>query len=373
MKDLFDLGERAYLDGANHGPMPRRALDAARHALEWKRDPATLDDALYFALPDRVRRAGAALIGCAPEDVAVVTGASHGISLVACGLDWRPGDRVVLPRGEFPANALPWLALRSRGVQVQPVDPDRVVDAVEGARVVSVGHVNFATGRRFDLDAIGSACAAHGAILVVDAAQSLGAVPFDVRRCGAAVVAVAGYKWLMSPYGTGLTYVHPDHVERFRLPTFNWATIVGADDFNRLVDLEPVHRPGAIRFDVPETAAFIHGAAMAESLELILEAGVDSIYRHALGLLDRMVAGLPAAFRVDSDLEPARRSTILRIVGPDPEATRRAHARMVKAGVAVSLREGGLRVAPGIWADEGDVDRFLEVLEGAGRAQSTSP
>ena len=99
---------------------------------------------------------------------------------------------------------------------------------------------------------------------------------------GAAVVAVAGYKWLLSPYGTGVTYVHPDWIERFRLPTFNWATIIGADDFNKLVDLEPRQRHGAIRFDVPETAAFIHGRALAESLEFLGEVGVERINAHVI-------------------------------------------------------------------------------------------
>lgn len=364
MKELFDLGRRAYLDGAAQGPMPRRSLEAARRALEWKRDPAILEDRLYFELPDRVRAAASVLVGCEPEDIALATGASHGISLVACGLDWRRGDRVVLPQGEFPANALPWLALRSRGVQVEMVEPERVPEAIDAAtRVVSVGHVNFASGRRLDLEAIGDACAAHDAVFVVDAAQSLGAVPFDARRCGATVVAVAGYKWLMSPYGTGFTYVRPDAVGLFRQSTFNWATIVGADDFNRLVELEPEFRPGAIRFDVPETAAFVQTAAIAESLELIVGTGVERIYRHASGLLDRVVAGLPAGFRVDSDLRTARRSTILRVLGPDAVATERVHERLMQAGVAVSLREGGLRVAPGMWASEDDVDRFLDVLD----------
>lgn len=363
MKELFDLGDRAYLDGANQGPMPSRSLEAVRRALEWKRDPSTLDDALYFELPDRVRRAAAALLGCAPEDVALATGASHGIGLVACGLDWRAGDRVLLPRGEFPANALPWAALRRRGVRVDIVDPDRVAESVDSAtRVVSVGHVNFATGRRLDVEAIGAACARHDALFVVDVAQSLGAVPFDVGRCRATVVAAAGYKWLMSPYGTGLTYVRPDAVERFRVPTFNWATVLGADDFSRLVDLHPEHRPGAIRFDVPEAAAFLHTSAMAESLELLARVGVERVHRHAIGLLDRVIDGLPSGFDVDSDLRPSRRSTILRIVGSDATVMQRVHGRLARRGVAVSLREGGLRVAPGIWADDADVDRLLEAL-----------
>lgn len=362
-KRAFDLGDRAYLDGANHGPLPRRSLAAAQRALGWKRDPATLDDRDYFRLPDRVRRAAAALLGCRPRDVALCTGASHGIGLVASGLDWRAGDRVLIPTGEFPANRLPWLALRERGVEVDVVPPDELSGSLgPRTRVVSVGHVNFADGRRLDVEAIGAECRRRGVLLVVDVAQSLGVVPFDVAAVQPAVVAAAGYKWLLCPYGTGLTYVRPDCVGRLRPPVLNWATVEGADDFNRLVDLEVRHRPGAVRFDVPETAAFIHGMAMAAALELLGEVGVERIFEHCLRLCDRIIDGLPDPFRVASPLQPGRRSAILRLVSDDPEHTAATWKRLGDAGVAVSLREGGLRVAPGMWNDESDVDRLLAGL-----------
>lgn len=362
----FDLRGCAYLDGAAHGPLPRCSLAAATRALDWKRDPTRIDDRLYFELPDRIRRAAAPLFGCAAEDIALATGASHGISLVSQGLDWRASDRVVIPEGEFPANSLPWMALRARGVRVDVVAPERLLETIApDVRAVAVGHVNFARGRRLDLRAIGARAAECEAIFVVDLSQSLGAVPVDVRACRATVAAVAGYKWLLSPYGTGLTYVHPDWVERLPVPTFNWSTIAGSDDFNRLVELVPRFRPGAVRFDVPETAAFVHGAAMAESLELLGTVGVEAGWRHACALLDRLVADLPPGFRVDSRLEEAERSTILRLVGRDERATRAAYEAVRAADATVSLREGGIRVSPGIWSGTKDIDRLLEVLSRA--------
>lgn len=357
----FDLGSRVYLDGAAHGPMPKCSLEAARAALDWKRDPSALRDAQYFALPDRIRAAAAGLMTCDSESVAIATGASHGISLVACGLDFEPGDHIVVPTGEFPANSLPWRDLAGRGADVEFVDPDRIVDAIHPrTRVVAVGHVNFATGRCLDLAAIGARCHSMDALFLVDASQSLGVVPVDVSACGAAVVAVAGYKWLLSPYGTGVTYVHSDWVERFRLPTFNWTTIVGADDFNKLVELQPEQRPGAVRFDVPETAAFTQGAAMAASLEYLLGVGVEAIDAHVHALLERLIGGLPSGMTLASDRSPGRRSSIVRLVA-DCDA-RETYERLFAAGIKVSLREGGLRVAPGVWNTASDIDRLLAAL-----------
>ena len=371
-KDSFELGDSVYLNGANQGPFPRVAIEAVHEALAWKRDPSLIDDGIYFALPDRVRRAAAPFFGCEQRDLAVTTGASTGVGVLAEGLDWNPGDAVIIPAGEFPANYLPWYALRRRGVEVNVVAVDGAVsvDEVEAAmtdstRVVAVGYVNFATGYRADIDAIGELCASRGVAYLVDASQGVAAVPIDVGRCRATVVTAAGYKWMCSPYGTGIFYVAPDWVERLPVPVVNWESVVGADDFNKLTELDVDYRPGAIRWDAPETASFLNCMPMAASLEFLGEIGAQSIYDHASGLLDRLIAGLPGTFRSDSSLGPGQRSTILRVVADDAEQTRRAYDRCLGAGISVSLREGGIRVSPGVWNDAEDVDKFLAQLDDA--------
>jgi selenocysteine lyase/cysteine desulfurase len=370
-KEHFDLGETIYLNGASHGPLPSVAIDAAGEGLDWKRDPSLIDDSIYFTLPDRVRAAGAPFFGVDAEGIAVVTGASTGINLVVAGLDWRPGDHVIIPAGEFPANYLPWFSLRAKGVEVTVLDDDRGAQAADfeaamrdRTRVVALGHVNFATGYRIDIDAVGEMCADRGVAFVVDASQSLCAVPLNAGGCGAAVVSAAGYKWMCSPYGTGLFYVNPAWLERLPVPNVNWESVVGADDFNNLTRLDLTYRPGAARHDAPETASFTNCMAMAASLEFLGAIGPERIFAHSRALLDRLIAGLPSPFRPDSDLDPAHRSTILRLVGDDPEATAAAHQRCLAAGISVSLRENGIRVAPGVWNSSDDIDHLLEVLAG---------
>jgi selenocysteine lyase/cysteine desulfurase len=368
-KAEFDLGDTVYLNGANHGPFPRVASAAVEQALAWKRDPATIDDDIYFTLPDRVRRAAAPFFGCRPRDLAVTTGASTGVALLAEGFDWKPGDHVVVPAGEFPANYLPWLALRRRGVEVTvvPAAAGLRVEDIEAAigprtRVVAVGYVNFASGYRADIEAIGGLCEDRGVALLVDVSQAVCAVPLDVRTSRAAVVTAAGYKWMLSPYGTGVLYVAPEWVDRLPVPTVNWTTVDGADDFNNLTTLAVAFRPGAARWDAPETASFLNCMPMAASLEFLQGIGIEQVFTHARGLIDRLVAGLPDGFRPDSDLGRRRRSTIFRLIGDDPKHTRKAYDRCVGSGISVSLREGGIRVSPGIWNDAADVDRLLAQL-----------
>ncbi len=368
-KEDFDLGDVVYLNGANHGPFPRVASRAVEEALGWKRDPSRIDDSVYFALPDRVRRAAAPFFGCDPRDLAVTTGASTGVALLAGGLDWRAGDHVVVPEGEFPANYLPWRALQARGVDLTVLPragglaPERIAAAMRPTtRVVAIGLVNFATGDRADVAAIGRLCQEHDVAFLVDASQGVCSVPLDVREARAAVVAAAGYKWMLSPYGTGLLYVDPDWVERLPVPVVNWTTVHGAEDFNNLTDLDVAFRPGAVRWDAPETASFLNCMPMAASLEFLGGIGIERIYAHTTALIDRLVAGLPAGYRADSPVEEGRRSAIFRIVGDDPGRTRAAYDRCLEAGISVSLREDGIRVSPGVWNDETDVDRLLGQL-----------
>ena len=368
-KSDFDLGGTTYLNGANHGPLPRVAIDAANEALEWKRDPSSIDDSIYFTLPNRVRRAAAPFFNCDPEDLAVTTGASAGMSLLAGGLEWKPKDHVVIPAGEFPAVYLPWVALRSSGVEVTVLPTDgglttgQIVEALRSTtRVVAVGHVNFATGHRLDVEAIGRICRDRGIAFVIDATQSVGSVPFDVRAAGASVVAAAGYKWMLSPYGTGVFYVDPEWVNRLRVPFVNWATVNGAEDFNKMTELAIDFRAGATRWDAPETASFLNCNPMAAALEFLGQIGVEQVFDYTRSLIDRLVDGLPTGFRVESSLADEHRSSICRLVADDQELTRAAYQRCLQAHISVSMRESGLRVSPGVWNSEGDIDRLLQQL-----------
>ena len=368
-KNDFDLGGTTYLNGANHGPLPRVAIDAANEALEWKRDPSSIDDSIYFTLPNRVRRAAAPFFNCDPEDLAVTTGASAGMSLLAGGLEWKPKDHVVIPAGEFPAVYLPWVALRSSGVEVTVLPTDgglttgQIVEALRSTtRVVAVGHVNFATGHRLDVEAIGRICRDRGIAFVIDATQSVGSVPFDVRAAGASVVAAAGYKWMLSPYGTGVFYVDPEWVNRLRVPVVNWATVNGSEDFNKMTELAIDFRAGATRWDAPETASFLNCNPMAAALEFLGQIGVEQVFAYTRSLIDRLVDGLPTGFRVESSLADEHRSSICRLVADDQELTRAAYQRCLKAHISVSMRESGLRVSPGVWNSEGDIDRLLQQL-----------
>jgi selenocysteine lyase/cysteine desulfurase len=372
--DFSDFGGRAYLDCAAQGPFPRETVEEVRRSLRLKEHPEEIAETLFEELPARVRAAAARLIGCHPGSIAVGSGASHGINVAARGLPLEKGDEVLLAEGEFPAAALPWMALREAGVRIRVVPPDegRAVSAEAmvaamgpRSRVVSVSLVSFATGYRVDLKTLGDACRERGLFLVVDGAQGVGAVDFRVADHPIDVLAVSGYKWLFGPYGTGFTYVNPRVIGRLRVSDVNWLGVEGADRLNRRAGYELKFKDGARRFDIPETASFLNLSALAASIEFLNRVRVPTVEAHARRLLDELVKGLESTrLRVVSDLKGARRSAILALEGPTLDDTRTIYRRLRDKGIVVSLRDNLVRVSPNIYNTQDDVARFLAAAAG---------
>ena len=283
--DFFDFDDVAYFNCAYMGPMPRVAAAAAAAAIEQKGRPDRVVDQMFFDAPDAYRQQVARLIGCDAIDVAVADSTTHGVMLVVNGLDWDDGDEVVVLRGAFPSNYFPWRSLEQRGVVVREVDPASerpIVELLEAVvtartRVVSVSFVTYSLGRRLDVGEIGRWCSSRGIVFVIDGSQGIGGLPFDLDETPCDLLACSGYKWLLGPYGLGFTYVNPEFGERLALGNINWFSIVGASDFSRLGECELEMVPGAIRFDINETANFINVAAGTAALEYINEVGPATV------------------------------------------------------------------------------------------------
>lgn len=369
-----DFGGRVYLDCAAQGPFPRETAEEVRRALRLKEHPEEIPETLTEELPDRVRSAIGRLIGCNPANIALASGASHGLNVAARGLPLKNGDEVLIAQGEFPANVYPWVGLQDEGIGVRMVAPaaGRIVTADEmiaaigpRTRVISVSLVAFATGYRSDLHAIGEACRARDLFLVVDGAQGIGAIDFRVADHPIDLLAVSGYKWLFGPYGSGFTYVNPRVLDRVKVIDVNWLAIEGANQPNRRSAYEMKFRDGARRFDIPETASFLNLSALAASVEFLNRVRVTTVEAHARRLLDHLLHGVSRTrLQVVSDLQAARRSTILGLAGPTLEETRSIYRRARQKGVVVSLKDNLIRVSPNIYNTTDDIDRFLLAVAG---------
>jgi len=370
-EEFGDFENRIYLDCANHGPFPKVTIRAVEQALELKKYPERLTPEYYFELPEQTRAAIARLIGARPTEIALTTGASDGINAVANGLDFRPGDEIVLPAREFPANYYPWKYLERRGVRVREVVPrawfvttdDLLASSSERTRLVAASYVTYDTANRLDVARLCQTCRARGIYTLLDASQACGAIAFDVKEIGCDFLVSCGYKWLLSPYGTGFFHIREELIEKLELQNIRWMAVRGAVDFNRLPREGWQLEPDARRWDVAEVSNFINLSAMKASVEFLLRVGVAEIERHAVGLCEQVIRQLPrdrCVLRCPAERE--RRGTFVTVAARTPERTRALWEQLREQNIFVSLREDALRIGPNIYNRPWEIDRLLAVL-----------
>jgi cysteine desulfurase/selenocysteine lyase len=369
-KYFADFGETTYLNCAYQGVFPLSAVARAHQAIDLKCHPERMDPAEYFALPERVRSHLAAIVGCDENEIALTSGATQGVGVVAAGLQLGPGDEVLVAGDNFPANLFTWLHMRRNGVQVRVLKNDDrplSVEDVAGAftcntKLLALDWVNYSTGRRIDLAVMGKLAHERGALFVVDGTQGVGALELSIHDLPVDVLAVAAYKWLLGPYGTGFVYVRDDVLDRLDLKVVNWQSVDGADDFDALpVDSFTLANAARI-FDVPETANFLNLSGMEASLEFVRGVGVGAVAEHCTRLLDHAAEGLQARGHILTNNDrPQLPSPLLCFRCPSDQATNKLYADLKAQHVEVSLRHHRIRVSPYLYNTLEDIDRLLEV------------
>ena len=356
----------AYFDHAAVAPPPRRAgeaMDAWSTGME--RDGVAFLNTWGTKL-NLARARIARMLNAEAAEIAFINSTTQGIGLVAEGFPWREGDNVVTAAEEYPSNLYPWMNLASRGVSLRMVpsragrvEIDDLAAAMDGrTRVLTISHVEFASGFRNDLDALAELCHSRGIALFVDAIQGLGPLTIDVRRIPVDFLAADGHKWLLGPQGAGLLYVRRDWIERLRPLGVGANSVVGS--YN---SPEPdfTLKPDARRWEGGTyNATGLLG--LDASLSLYEEVGFAAA---SARILDRAEAvrelAASAGWSVHGSDRPGDRSGIVCLErdGVDPEAVAR---RLLERGVIVSSRRGRLRISPHMYTNAEDLDRLAEEL-----------
>jgi cysteine desulfurase/selenocysteine lyase len=362
-------GEAIYLNAASTGPLPERTLRVQAEFSRKRAAPHRLSHEEQFAVLDDARARITALIGAESGSVALSVNTGAGINLAAWGLPLGPGDVVVIPDLEFPANVYPWMAAsRARGFSVRTVpsrdgllDEEGVLAALEerGVRVLALSWVGFATGFVADLDRLGAACRARGAWLVVDGIQGVGALRLDLGHTPIDLLACGGQKWLLSPWGSGFTYVNREVLDAIVPQPVSWMGVRGSDDFSALIDYDLAWREGARRFE-QITVPFQDFAGMSASLGLLQELGMDAVTAHVAARVDELAAGATHA-GVEVVTPAGHRAGIVTIRPRDVRATA---DRLRDARVIHSVREGTIRLSPHCYTTSDEIRIALDALDG---------
>jgi cysteine desulfurase / selenocysteine lyase len=351
-----------YLNHAAVAPLCKPAADAMRHLADEALRFGSLHYDQWMAAYEGLRRAAALLIGASAREIAIVKNTSEGIATVALGIDWKPGDRIVAFHEEFPANIFPWQMLQDRGVSLTYLsveDPlDRIDAACQGARLLAISFVQYLSGYRADLNAIGEICRRRGCFFFVDAIQGLGAFPLDVERAQIDALAADGHKWLLGPEGCGILYVRQDRQDSIRPVEFGWTNVARYSDY---ASRDLTLRPDAGRYECG-TLNTIGCFGLRAALEFLLEVGVENMAPAIQALGDRIAAGVCAkGYEVLGHRTAETGAGIVSFRHPETEA----HAivrRLRERGMIAAPRQGWVRMAPHFYIGPEQIEQVLAEL-----------
>ncbi len=351
-----------YLNHAAVAPLCRPAAEAMKHLADDSLNYGSLHYDEWLETYDALRRAAARLIGSEASEIALMKNTSEGIATIAAGLRWRPGDRIVAFREEFPANYYPWKILEQQGIPVTWLsveDPlDRIDEACRGARLLAISFVQFLSGYRAPIEEIGEICRRNHCIYLVDAIQGLGVFPIDVRKSSIAVLATDGHKWLTGPEGCGILYINQELWDEVRPVEFGWSNVAGYNDYG---SRDMALRPDAGRYECG-TLNTIGCFGLRAAIEFLLEVGVGEIAPVVQNLGDRIAEGVTArGYEVLGNRTRENGAGIVsfRKAGlQDHEIV----ARLRQAGITAAPRAGWVRTSPHFYISPAEIDRMLEVL-----------
>ncbi|EMB18201.1 aminotransferase class V-fold PLP-dependent enzyme [Rhodopirellula europaea] len=373
----------AYFDHAAVAPISLPAADALRSFADVAESHGDVHWMDWSNAVNRLRDLTSDLIHCDKEEVTLVPNTTTGINLVAEGLDWKPGDNMVVPEGEFPSNLYPWLNQQSRGVEIRIVPrreghvevADLMAQVDERTRLISVSWVGYASGFRVDLDHLVKEAHARGVLVFLDAIQGLGMYPLDMRTCDVDFVAADGHKWLLGPEGAGVAVIRKRHLNSLRCPTVGWKSV------------ENAHLFSGSKFELREDSSRFEGGslnqsgmiAFAASLEMFTAVsqrfGADAIGNRVLERAQRLrtmltQAGAKLLFGPWDETPHASAITTFEVPGESPDDFR---TRALDAGVVISCRGGGIRASVHVYNDDADLQRLADLVASSPAVSSSNP
>ncbi len=365
----FPLADNlCYLNHAAVSPWPRRT---AKAVMAFARENMTCGAQRYpewLKSERRLRESLAWLINApSPDDIALLKNTSEALSVVAYGIDWKPGDNIVSYTDEFPSNRIVWESLARKGVELRCARAAAAAEAEsaliarcdERTRLITVSSVQYAHGMRIDIDRIGAFCRTNKILFCVDAIQSLGALPFDVQQCQADFVMADGHKWMLAPEGLALFYCRAEVREQLSLNQFGWHMVERRGDYDA-IEWRP--SPTATRFECGSPNMIgIH--ALEASLSLIREVGMATISRKILkntSLLIDLINNISGS-KLLSPTEEKRRSGIVTfsVTGTDHA---KLYRYLMQNGIICAQRGGGIRLSPHFYTTEAHLHRAVDIL-----------
>ena len=362
-RDQFPVTERLiYLNHAAVAPLPKVCAQAMQAFAQDACDYGSLHYDQWLDTFEQLRVATARLIGADRGEIAIVKNTSEGIATVALGMKWHPGDRVVAFREEFPANYYPWLRLEEHRVYVEMLSINDSLETIEravrGAKLLAISFVQYLSGFRADIEAIGEICHRHGCFFFLDAIQGLGAFPLNVHSAHIDALAADGHKWLLGPEGCGILYVRKDRQDSIFPVEFGWTNVAGYHDY---ASRDMALRPDAGRYECG-TLNTVGCYGLRASIELILEIGVEAISAAVRERVDQLAEGARRkGYQLLGERSPENTAGIVAMHKPGTDTRQLVHD-LKERGIIAAPRQGWVRFSPHFYISPEDIERVIAAL-----------
>lgn len=371
IRSLFPfLKDCLYLDAAHFTPYSVRVSDKIKEYVEKFTNEYDNLSIFNIKISQKLKENAARLINAQPEDIIITSNTTHGINIFAYGLNLKADDNnVAVLNSEFPAVVYPWLNLEKQGrvnVFFIPSDKGYTNEIVikkalldNNIRVFTISYVQF-LGYRYNIRSISDFCRKNNIYLAVDAIQATGICPIDVQQMGIDYLCTGNQKWLMSPAGTGFAFISKKYRAEIS-PTYIGTTSIEYDFANFLnYKLDFKSGGGAYENSTLNTLGMI---GMNESITHFLELGVENIFSHITGLLDKFIDLYDKEkYKIESDISSQHRSNILIFTHVKQELNKQIVKQLSDEKVYIALREDYLRISPHIYNNEGDIEKLINLL-----------
>ena len=364
----------------SYGPKPTPVTDEVVRMARFIEEYATLSKEVMDEI-ERVYEGArvdvARLLGASTDEIALTRHVSEGINIVATGIDWEPGDEVIVTDEEHPAGSLPWMNLKQRrGIEVRqlplaPYETEGIVERLEAmitsrTKLLCLSHVSTRTGFVLPAREVADVAHKHGVPVLLDGAHAVGLIPVDVKALGCDYYSGCGHKWLLAPQGTGFLYVDADRLDDLKI---TWIGASSAPTWDEdTYEFEPIATAAKFEFGTRDKAVF---SSLSTAISMAEEVGIENIARRSWELADhlrRRLTDVPG-FTLRTPLDPVRSTGIstfdIGFNGRDiTERLWEEHR------ILVSGREDELRVSIPYFALEEEVDKLVDVLASLDREQT---
>ena len=376
-KDKFKLPETVtYLNGAYMSPLLKSVEKIGHEAVSKKCLPYEIIAEDFFSGVEKLRKAFADFIDVPDyQNTAIIPSVSYGIATVANNIKLRSGDEIVIADGQFPSNVYAWQNIaKEYNAKINIIKPpasfkkrgliwnENILSAITNkTTLVSLGPVHWADGTLFDLKSIREKTKKHNALMIIDGAQSLGALPFSVKDIDPDAVVTVGYKWLLGAYGLGMAY-YSDFFNDGNPIENNWINRYNSEDFSQLVNYQPKYQPKAGRYNMGECSNFNLVPMLTKSIAQLSEWKPENIQNYCDKISKKGVVELRS---LDCNIEEDvfRAKHIFGVYLPKYFNLDKLKTRFKENSIYVSFRGDAIRVSPNVYNTEEDFEKLVSCFK----------